>query len=250
MKEIQRELVIKCFHVNQVAFAKKANLNEHVLTVPDVSEEVKQAFPEIVDFSVRKILPQDHNLEINSIMDIIPISTKVLGELGSGITHTLTGVYVMLTGADESGRQLNEFGSSEGLLNEQLVLDKAGTPGKSDIILHVNVTLAKETSITREVAFSMFKACDMQIQPIRDMLKMINGHLADERYEYHDRVATDKTRVAIVKQVAGQGAMYDNLLFAKEPSGIEGGLSIIDLGNMPMVLSPNEYRDGALRSLT
>ena len=44
--------------------------------------------------------------------------------------------------------------------------------------------------------------------------------------------------------------MYDNLLFPNEPSGFEGGISIIDLGNMPVVLSPNEYRDGILRSLT
>ena len=36
-------------------------------------------------------------------MDIIPISTKVLGKLGEGITHTITGVYVMLTGVDVNG---------------------------------------------------------------------------------------------------------------------------------------------------
>ena len=43
--------------------------------------------------------------------------------------------------------------------------------------------------------------------------------------------------------------MYDNLLFPQEPSGFAGGISIIDLGNMPVVLSPNEYRDGVLRAL-
>ena len=42
----------------------------------------------------------------------------------------------------------------------------------------------------------------------------------------------------IVKQVAGQGAMYDTHLFAKEPSGVEGGRSIIDMGNMPFWLRP------------
>ena len=56
-------------------------------------------------------------------------------------------------------------------------------------------------------------------------------------------------KVAIVKQVAGQGAMYDNWLFPDQPSGYNGGVSIIDIGNMPIVLSPNEYRDGALRSM-
>lgn len=53
----------------------------------------------------------------------------------------------------------------------------------------------------------------------------------------------------IIKQVAGQGAMYDTHLFAKEPSGVEGGKSIIDMGNMPIILTPNEYRDGIIRSM-
>ena len=44
--------------------------------------------------------------------------------------------------------------------------------------------------------------------------------------------------------------MYDNQLFPDQPSGYTGGLSIIDMANMPVVLSPNEYRDGALRSMT
>ena len=53
----------------------------------------------------------------------------------------------------------------------------------------------------------------------------------------------------IVKQVAGQGAMYDTSLFAKEPSGTENGRSIIDMGNMPVIVTPNEYRDGIIRSM-
>ena len=60
--------------------------------------------------------------------------------------------------------------------------------------------------------------------------------------------AQEKKRVLIVKQVAGQGAMYDTSLFAKEPSGTENGRSIIDMGNMPVIVTPNEYRDGIIRS--
>ncbi len=74
-------------------------------------------------------------------MDIIPISTKVLGRLGEGITHTLTGVYVMLTGADEDGNQMHEFGSSEGILKDQMVFGRYGTPSVEDYIIHVDVTL-------------------------------------------------------------------------------------------------------------
>lgn len=53
-------------------------------------------------------------------MDILPISVKVLGNLGEGITHTITGAYVMITGVDEEGTQVAEFGSSEGILAERL----------------------------------------------------------------------------------------------------------------------------------
>ena len=43
--------------------------------------------------------------------------------------------------------------------------------------------------------------------------------------------------------------MYDTQLFSHNPSSMEGGRSIIDMGNVPMIVSPNEYRDGALRCM-
>lgn len=43
--------------------------------------------------------------------------------------------------------------------------------------------------------------------------------------------------------------MYDNRLFSSEPCGFNFGRSIIDMGNMPVIVSPNEYRDGVLRSM-
>ena len=80
-------------------------------------------------------------------------------------------------------------------------------------------------------------------------MKKLPGRGYTEKHEFYDRIRPGKKRVAIVKQIAGQGAMYDNQLFPKEPSGFEGGKSIIDIGNVPIILSPNEYRDGALRSM-
>lgn len=245
-----RSLTIKCFHVTNVVFGPTVNLNNGTLTLPDMYEEFSNKFDKMSKLTVSIIEPKKHNIEINTIMDIMPISTKVLGDLGEGITHTLTGVYVMLTGGDEDGNQMHEFGSSEGILKEKLILGKAGTPNEDDYIIHIDVILKGGLSFTRSLTFSIFQICDSIIQPIRDILKMKNGKDADEKHVYHDQVKKDKTRVAIVKQVAGQGAMYDNLLYTKEPSGIEGGISIIDIGNMPVVLTPNEYRDGALRSLT
>ena len=55
--------------------------------------------------------------------------------------------------------------------------------------------------------------------------------------------------MVIIRRVAGQGAMYDTHLFPDEPSGVEGGKSIIEMGNMPVMITPNEYRDGIIRSM-
>ena len=88
------------------------------------------------------------------------------------------------------------------------------------------------------------------MQIIREELKKLSGQDATETHEFFDKVRPGKPKVVIIKQIAGQGAMYDNQLFSNEPSGIEGGRSIIDMANIPMIISPNEYRDGALRSMT
>ena len=183
------------------------------------------------------------------MMDIIPISTKVLGKIGEGITHTITGVYVILTGVDVNGKQTHEFGSSEGNLKDVLYLNRAGTPGDEDVIISFDVTLRsgmgrkdQDRQLHIEHVTNLFRVIGIKV-------KKFKGNLCTERHEYHDIVRPGKKRVLIIKQVAGQGAVYDTHLFAKEPSGVEGGKSIIDMGNMPVILTPNEYRDGIIRSM-
>ena len=250
-EKIMRRLVIKPFHMNEVNFGSKTSIKKDVLTI-DLSsiDEIKEREELITDIKVDIIKPGDYDREINTIMDIIPISTKVLGRLGEGITHTLTGVYVMLTGADEDGNQMHEFGSSEGILKDQMVFGRYGTPSVEDYIIHVDVTLKGGLPFERTLPLAAFRACDDFIQEIRASLKMEDGRNATQVREYFDKIRPNAKKVVIVKQTAGQGAMYDNQLFSKEPSGFEGGTSIIDMGNVPMIISPNEYRDGALRAMT
>jgi len=246
----EQRLVIKSFHVNTVKIGVKTSLSDGVLTISE-SSLLMTPFAEFIDSaSVRIIEPYAHEIYVNTIVDIIPIATKALGTLGSGITHALTGVYVLLTGSDTDGGQMNAFGSSDGILKEKLKFGQAGSPRESDYIIHIDTTLKSETSFLRQAAYAMFQTCDTLIQDIREMLKVKPGVEADERHEFLDKAKAAGMKVAIVKQVAGQGAMYDNLLFPDEPSGTAGGLSIIDINNMPVVLTPNEYRDGALRALT
>ena len=250
-EKILRRLVIKSFHIGKVEIGNKFSVEKGMLTIDSqLTNDIVKHEDLVENIEVNIIKPGDYNREINTIMDIIPISTKVLGDLGEGITHTLTGVYVMLTGVDTEGKQMHEFGSSEGILSEQMVFGRAGTPSKNDYIIHFDVTLKGGLPYERKLPLSAFRACDNFIQNIRELLKEKDGREATEYHEFHDKIRSNSKKVVIVKQIAGQGAMYDNQLFSSEPSGLSGGMSIIDIGNVPMIISPNEYRDGALRAMT
>ena len=233
-KEIDlRRLVIKAFHITEVEEGgeNKVTASGKMTIEKKILDEILPKYPQLSKLDVQIIRPGEHDRYTNTMMDIIPISTKVLGKIGDGITHTLTGVYVILTGVDENGKQAHEFGSSEGNLKEKLYLNRAGTPGDDDYIVSFDVVLKPGMGQEREGVLAAHHACDEFI------------------HEYHDVVRPGKKRVLIVKQVAGQGAMYDTSLFAKEPSGTENGRSIIDMGNMPVIVTPNEYRDGIIRSM-
>lgn len=249
--KILRRLVIKSFHINNVEFSEKNSINKNLLTIDKkITEHIMKSDALIKDIKIDIIKPGDYNRYVNTIMDIIPISTKVLGGLGEGITHTVTGVYVMLTGVDEDGRQMHEFGSSEGILKDQLAFGRSGTPSKNDYIIHFDVKLKGNEPFERKLPLAAFRACDNFIQNFRNILKQVDAREASDTHEYFDKIRQNSKKVVIIKQIAGQGAMYDNQLFSDEPSGISGGTSIIDIKNVPMIISPNEYRDGALRAMT
>jgi len=246
-----RKLVIKTFDIEKVEFGKKTFIKDKILYLKeDLKMDLMQESVDIIkNINVTIVNPMEHDFFVNSIMDFSPIATKVLGKIGDGITHTLTGVYVMLTGIDEMGIQVAEFGSSEGILSQQVVFGRAGTPDVKDIIIHVDVVLKDGMGSIRIGPTAAHRACDKLVEEIREHLKKMNGKLYDEKLEYFDKIRLGKKKVVVIKQVAGQGAMYDTQLLGKEPGGFEGGRSIIDLGNVPMILSPNEYRDGALRAM-
>lgn len=144
---------------------------------------------------------------------------------------------------------MHEFGSSEGVLRDHLVLNRAGTPNAEDYIILIDLLAKKGTPFNRELCLKMFAIVDEFMQEIRERMKMLEGRFACETHVYEEKTNPGKPKVALVKQVAGQGAMYDMLLFPNEPSGFKGGNSIIDMNNMPVFLSANEYRDGAIRSM-
>ncbi|HAG43933.1 MAG TPA: proline reductase cluster protein PrdD [Clostridium sp.] len=244
-----RKLIIKAFHIKKVKFSTKTYIEEGVLYLREDLSNISFNKEYIKDIKLNIILPQDRDVFVNSIMDFSPIATKVLGNIGEGTTHVLTGAIVMVNGVDEVGVQVAEFGSSEGILNEQVKFNRAGTPRTEDIIIQMDFTLKSGMGAYRQAITEVHRCCDLVIQEIRENLKTLNGRLSNESHEYYDKVKKDRKRVVIIKQVAGQGAMYDTCLFGNEPCGTIGGRSIIDMGNTPIIVSPNEYRDGALRAM-
>ena len=249
MNQQLRKLVIKTYHVQDIEWSDKVGYNNHTLSLPKRTHADLLDHPHVKSLDVSLIRPGEDR-QIYCIMDILPIATKVLGRLGDGITHTMTGVYVMITGADETGESVQNFGSSEGLLSEQLYRGRAGTPGENDLIIHIEVRLKAGSQILRQAVNEGHAQADRYVQLIREMLKQVSPNDYDERHTFVDQVRTGKPKVAIVKMVAAQGTMYDNLLLPREPAGYAGGKSVVDMEGVPVMLSPNEYRDGALRALT
>lgn len=244
-------LVIRAFHVKAVQWGEGMSITPQgeMSVSKSMLGSLAAEMDTIRSIDLRLIRPDEHDQWTNTILDVIPISTKALGKVGEGITHTLTGVCAMITAVDVNGKQCHEFGSSEGILKEQMVLDRPGTPSSNDVILSFDVTLEADMGQERKGPLQAHLACDRFLQVYREQMKGFDGRLCTEKREFHDYARPGKKRVVIIREIAGQGAMYDMQLFPHEPSGVEGGRSIIDMGNMPVLVTPNEYRDGILHSL-
>ncbi len=244
-------LVIRAFDIKSVSWGDEMKVTPQgeMIISKSMLPDLVSSMDTIEAVDIRLIQPDEHDQWTNTILDIIPISTKALGVVGEGITHTLTGVCAMITAVDTEGKQCHEFGSSEGNLKEKIIFDNPGTPSSTDVIISFDVTLKAGMGQERKGPYQAHLLCDRFLQVYREQMKNFDGKLCSARNEFHNISRPGKKRVVIIREVAGQGAMYDMQLFPHEPSGVEGGRSIIDMGNMPILVTPNEYRDGILHSM-
>lgn len=251
---VMRQLTIRSFHCDNVDWGddyafKKDGSNYSMTLKKGIEEEMKKSSELFENVTVKILKPGDHHVKINSVMDVFPISVKALGKLGEGITHTITGAYIMLTGVDTAGRQICAFGNSDGWMDEKVTFNQPGTPADDDYIILVDV-LIKEGYATKRVGpDACHAACEIMCDPIRAFLKKFRDGDESERHVFKDVIHPGKKKVVVVKLVSGQGAMYDTHYMPKDPSGFTDGRSIIDSVGSPIILSANEYRDGALRCL-
>ena len=247
-----RRLVIKAFHMTDVEMGDENRITtDGKMTINnDCLSALTEKYSEVIEkVDVEVIAPGDHDRYTNTIMDIIPISVKVLGKCGEGITHTVTGVYVMPTGADVDGEQAHEFGSSDGNLKDMLHLNRAGTPADDDYIISLNITFKKGMGQERYAIIDAYRMVEEWMNTFRAQLKKFDGNKCTERHEYYDRIRPGQKKVLVIKEMIAHGAMLDTWIFPDQPSGVEGGKSLIDYGSMPVMLTPNEFRDGAIKAM-
>lgn len=244
-------LTVKAYPVTEVCYGEenRVTVDGRMTVCKNIAEKILAQEPLIKEIDIRIIMPDEHQQHTNTVMDVIPLATKVLGRVGEGITHTLTGVYVILTGVDESGRQICNFGASDGILEEKIAWGRAGTPLRSDVLISFDVVLKEGSWADRPGPEAAHRACDTYCQIFREQIKKFNGYKCAEKHVFQETYEPGKKDVYIVKEVSGQGAVYDTRMFGHEPCGFEGGKSVIDMGCMPALVTPNEFRDGIMRAM-
>lgn len=249
-KKVIRTLIKKHIKITDAEICDRTAIEDGKIFIDgSIVEKAVKEDPLCVSMSLDVIYPDQRHVYTDTIMDVAPIATKVEGELGEGVTKVADGVVFMLTGVDEDGVQIHEFGSSEGFLDEKMYFGHPGCADEGDIIIRCHAVIKRLTGMTRPGPFAAHKCEDYIIQAVRNELKKYDGEVVREEV-CEDLRRKGNPRVVLVKEIMGQGAMHDNVLCPNEPCGVMGGQKNVDLGNVPIVLTPNQVRDGSIHALT
>lgn len=247
-----RNLVKKHYKIDEVKFGNNTKIEGTTLYIREnICEDAVNISNLVTDIKVEIITPEKYNTYSETIMDVQPIATKEGDcKLGTGVTRVIDGVVIVVTGTDEDGVQIGEFGSSEGILEENIMWGRPGAPDKGEIFIKTQVTIKRGTNMERPGPLAAHKATDFITNEIRKALKLIDDSLVVSSEELKQYRRHGKKKVVLVKEIMGQGAMHDNLILPVEPVGVLGGKPNVDLGNLPIVLSPLEVLDGGIHALT
>ncbi len=249
-KHVIRKLIKKHIKIVDAEIGKTTSIKDGKITIDEgIVKKAAAEDPLCVSLTLDVIRPEERHIYTETIMDVCPIATKIEGELGEGITKVADGVVFMLTGVDEDGVQVHEFGSSEGFLDEKMYYGHPGCADENDIIIRCHAVIKRLSGMTRPGPFAAHKCQDYIIQAIRDELKKYDGEVLREEV-CEDVRRKGNPRVVLVKEIMGQGAMHDNVLCPMEPCGVQGGQKNVDCGNVPIILTPNQVRDGSIHALT
>ena len=109
--------------------------------------------------------------------------------------------------------------------------------------------LSEEPAFILEEKYAGESVAD-KLKRIREVMKELDDSFIVEDEELKSIRRPGKKKVVIVKEIMGQGAMHDNFILPVEPVGILGARANVDLGNVPVCVSPLEVLDGCIHALT
>ena len=251
-EKVVRSLTRKHYTITEVKRGPETKIEGTTLYIREGIEADVIADQELVkDFHLEIITPDKYHTYSETIMDVQPIATKEGdADLGTGVTRVLDGVVMMLTGTDEGGVQIGEFGSSEGYLDENIMWNRPSCPDKGEIFIKGNIVIQEKTNMERRGPMAAHTAFDIITQEIREVMKELDDSLVADTQELKQVRRPGKKKVVIVKEIMGQGAMHDNFILPVEPVGVLGARANVDLGNVPVCVSPLEVLDGCIHALT
>ena len=251
-EKVVRSLTRKHFKITEVKRGPETKIEGTTLYIREGIEADVIADQELVkDFHLEIITSDLYHTYSETIMDVQPIATKEGdSDIGTGVTRVLDGVVMMLTGTDEGGVQIGEFGSSEGYLDENIMWGRPGCPDKGEIFIKGNIIIQEKTNMERRGPMAAHTAFDIITQEIREVMKKLDESLVVDTQELKQVRRPGKKKVVIVKEIMGQGAMHDNFILPVEPVGVLGARANVDLGNVPVCVSPLEVLDGCIHALT
>lgn len=251
-EKVVRSLTRKHFTITEVKRGPETKIEGTTLYIREgIESEVINDQDLVKDFKLEIITPDLYHTYSETVMDVQPIATKEGDdELGTGVTRVLDGVVMMLTGVDEGGVQIGEFGSSEGYLDENIMWNRPSCPDKGEIFIKGNIVIQEKTNMERRGPMAAHTAFDIITQEIREVMKKLDDSLVADTEELKQVRRPGKKKVVIVKEIMGQGAMHDNFILPVEPVGVLGARANVDLGNVPVCVSPLEVLDGCIHALT
>ena len=250
--KVVRSLTRKHFAITEVKRGPETKIEGTVLTIREGIEADVIANSDLVkDFHLEIVTPKEYHTYSETIMDVQPIATKEGdAKIGQGVTRVIDGAIMMLSGTDEGGVQIGEFGSSEGYMDENIMWGRPGCPDKGEIFIKGNIVVQEKTNMERRGPMAAHTAFDIITQEIREALKKLEEDLVVDTEEFVQVRHPGQKKVVICKEIMGQGAMHDNFILPVEPVGVLGARANVDLGNVPVCVSPLEVLDGCIHALT
>lgn len=250
-EKVLRSLKRSYIRIEEIRRGPETKIQGTTLFIREGIEHDAVASQELVtDLKLEIITPADYSKYSETIMDVQPVAVKVEGELGVGVTRVIDGAVLVVTGTDENGVQIGEFGSSEGPMDRNIMWGRPGSPDHGDLFIKTQVTIKAGTSMERPGPLAAHKASDFITEEIRSALKEAQDCVMVRDEDFRQIRRRGRKKLLIVKEIMGQGAMHDNLILPLEPVGTFGAKANVDLGNLPVMLSPLEVLDGGIHALT